>query len=223
MTSTAPHELLVPRRASGRTAQLELVHHSSGERASTIVTEVSLSYDENALHVRFSNLNDSVQTNSYTEHNSTLWKQSVVEVFIAPSLAPSLADDAPAPTRYLEVEISPQDVLFVAHITNPTRDGKNNHLEPIEHAASGIVHSTFRAPDRWTAELAIPFALVGGCGVGGHGVTQQAFRANFFRIRKRADTEDCTAETCDYLAWKPTFVTPPSFHVSKHFGTLRLG
>lgn len=45
---------------------------------------------------------------------------------------------------------------------------------------------------------------------------------NFYRINELTPVASCTAATCEYLAWSPTYANPPAFHEPLYFGTILL-
>jgi len=204
----------VPHRSSGRFAALSIDRASNGERVANVRSDVSVSYDERCLNLVFVNHGAAIQSNSFRQCNDPLYQQSVVEVFIAPAVA---GPRPLPPTQYLEVQVSPQNVLFVAEVENPDRKGSVNRLRFVDCDRSGIQHTTTQAPSEWRAQLAIPFSLIGGPGTSG-----ASYRANVFRIQKRDEVDRCTPATCHYMAWRPTFVVPPAFHVTERFGELVL-
>jgi len=84
-------------------------------KSSSQTTEVKLKADDQYLIIEFSCLqNPFVAQNSYTKHNSEMYNQEVFELFISEGSA--------TPTRYLELEINPNNALFVGWIENPTKE-----------------------------------------------------------------------------------------------------
>ena len=112
--------------------QLEL---ATGPGAFPYETEVSMCWDEHALRLFWSARNDSQLLNSYRACNSETWNQEVVEVFVgAKNPGTGLL------TKYLEVELTPYNILYVARITNPDGTGKNKTNKMISCLESGIQH-----------------------------------------------------------------------------------
>jgi Carbohydrate-binding family 9 len=174
-------------------------------------TVVSIRHDNQFLYINFEcQQNPFTHQNTYTEHNSELWNQEVFEVFIAEGTATS--------TRYLEIEINPNNALFVGWIDNPTLEAPEN-LVFIGHDESGILHQVAVEEGRWSGSLQIPLALIGS--------QQKDYRLNFYRIVSTQSHEDanwkCSAEDCDFLCWNSTLSgASPRFHRPEAFGQLTL-
>jgi len=152
--------------------------------------------------------------NTYKEHNSSLWKQEVFEVFVAKGEA--------IPTRYLELETNPNNALFVGRIHNPGLQGRGIELTMVPYEEAGIVHSiSHSTASSWRGELHIPLKLIGGPTEG------TVYRVNFYRIvllepQTNPDWE-CTPENASFQCWSPTMSgATPSFHRPERFGLLRL-
>ncbi len=181
-------------------------------------TLVRLRHDGAILSVEFECHTDPFwRQNTYKEHNASLWKQEVFEVFIAAGEG--------VPTRYLELEINPNDALFVGQVHNPGQPGKGIGLTMVPYEEAGITHSiTHTTASSWRGELHIPLALVDGLEgqVGG-----SAYRINFYRIvllePQSAPDWECTPDNSSFQCWSPTLSgSKPNFHRPKHFGVLRL-
>ncbi len=193
---------------------------SSDGRDRDDTTRVEVCYDATALRVRVDARGDRFATNSYRGCNASHWKQTVFEVFVA------LGDERPA--AYYEIEVSPAGELFVARIHNPTGRAIAS-TDLIDCAASGVTArdvASVAAEQRWSASLSIPWTLLRGPGAGAliQAGPPRTLRANFYRIRRGSGDADCGAakEPCTYLAWRPTFVSPPAFHMTPYFGRIEL-
>ena len=176
-------------------------------------TLVRLRRDGGMLTVEFECLADPFwRQNSYREHNDSLWKQEVFELFIAAGET--------TPTRYLELEINPNNALFVGQVHNPDGEGKAIKVRMIPHDEAGIDHSiTHTTASSWRGEMHVPFALVGE--------KSTAYRINFYRIVLLEPQDDaqwvCTPENSSFQCWSPTLSgDTPRFHRPAQFGTLRL-
>ncbi|KAH3761812.1 hypothetical protein Pelo_6297 [Pelomyxa schiedti] len=169
-------------------------------------TNVTLCHDDNGIQVEFGCVDDNPR-NPYTECNDPLYEYSVVEMFVAPA-----SDASAAPYVYVELEVSPNGVLFVANITNTNGDcsGISDVLLPC--STSGLEWSATRddANDRWSASLYVPFSLWPGKS------SADTWLANFFRI----DTPKGMSK--EYSCWSPTMASPACFHRPKYFGSLEL-
>jgi hypothetical protein len=182
-------------------------------RESNVRTNVQLYADEEYLSIAFECLDNPHRAlNTYTEHNTELWRQEVFELFIAPG------DEVPV--RYLEVEINPNNALFVGRIHNPTGEGDAMTLTMVPHAEAGISHEVQAGPDRWSGTLKVPRRLIGD-------PESSTYRLNFYRIvlQQEQGTSDWegSPDTCSYLCWSPTLSgDTPRFHRPSRFGTLVL-
>ena len=153
-----------------------------------------------------------VAQNTYTHDNSAMWNQEVFEVFISAG--------AETPMRYLEIELNPNGALFSAWVTNPDGTGRNNVVDFFAGRNAGIQTSVVKGENFWQGKIIIPLSLLGSL--------QEHYRLNFFRIvsLQPHDPESswsCTAESCAFLAWSPTFSGDvPNFHIPACFGHLNL-
>lgn len=126
-------------------------------------------------------------------------------------------------TEYLEVELTPQDTLYVARISNPFGNGTNKTNSMVDCAQSGINHSSTLLPAAFDAKIAVPWALINNQGTGSSPASKgDIYRVNFFRVLMTTSCDSCTPDTCAYGAWSPTFYDPPQFHVTPVFGWLGL-
>ncbi len=154
---------------------------------------------------------DFVDANTYTEYNSELWRQEVFEVFI------SAGGDVPK--RYLEIEVNPNQALFVAWINNPTgADFGVPEMAPFEK--TGINYHAVKGEKSWKGELEIPLSFIGP-------ETARTFRLNLYRIVLFKDPGsadwECSPENCEFLCWQPTMSgETPAFHRPARFGKLTL-
>lgn len=174
-------------------------------------TEVKLRYDDTYLYIDFEcGQNPFWKENSYRGHNTDMWNQEVFELFIAEGEA--------IPTRYLELEINPNNALFVGWIENPTKEAPQN-LAFVPYEKVGIKHEVKTAGDTWSGKMQIPWALLGG--------KKDTYRLNFYRIvslQSHSTTDwKCSPADCAFLCWSPTMSgATPRFHRPDSFGTLHL-
>jgi len=169
--------------------------------------------DKQVILITFEFFHDPhVEQNTYTHDNSALWNQEVFEVFISAG--------AETPMRYLEIELNPNGALFSAWVTNPDGTGRNNVVDFFAGRNAGIQTSVVKGENFWHGKIIIPLSLLGSL--------QEHYRLNFFRIvsLQPHDPESswsCTAESCAFLAWSPTFSGDvPNFHIPACFGHLNL-
>ena len=180
-------------------------------------TGVRMKRSHDSLFVEFVCKQDPLwKQTTHSEHNASLWEQEVFEVFIAAGVA--------TPTRYLELEINPNDALFVGWIDNPTGEGDANTLTMVPYEEAGIRHRiTGTTADSWRGELRIPLALINsGQSVGDHADT---YRINFYRIVLTTSQTDphwtCHPDNASFGCWSPTMSgAKPRFHRPESFGTL---
>ena len=174
-------------------------------------TVVKLKADDEYLQVEFEcHQNPYWKQNTYQQHNTEMWNQEVFEVFIA--------EGSETPVRYLELEINPNNALFVGWIDNPTKEAPQN-LTFVPYEKAGIKHEVKASGETWTGKMLIPWALIGG--------KKEVYRLNFFRIVSLQSQSDpdwkCTPSNCDFTCWSATMSgATPRFHRPDAFGVLRL-
>ena len=130
------------------------------------------------------------------ETNAALWKEDVVEVF--------LALEEP-PLRYFELEVNPLGGRFSARVESPKGRREGMRVETFscpEFSADARVRET-----AWSALLRIPIGELRGGSMPG------AFRANCFRIDRTA---------AEFSALAPTGEDPADFHVVAAFARFRI-
>ncbi|WP_165822652.1 carbohydrate-binding family 9-like protein [Paenibacillus montanisoli] len=158
-------------------------------------TKVRCGWTTDALLIQFL-CGDSHIVSDYTERDEPLYNQDVVEVFI---------DEAGSGTGYLELEVSPRNVVFDARIANDGSgtlgidtswdiEGLHTNVSEVE---AGVRLYDIRVP---AGSFAQP--LEAG----------QRWRVNFYRI------DENRAGVREYQAWQPTGLV--NFHKPDRFGTL---
>lgn len=210
-TTMANQEITL--KNNGASVQLDPhFKHSTDAKAVDFETNVSVQSDDNFLHVTFNCLQDNfVEQNNMTVHNDPLYNQEVFEVFVSPGKEDS--------KHYLEIEINPNNALWVGTINNPTLGEETQTLEGmIAHGDAEIVHEALKSSNSWNGKLSIPWKLIGKDAKG-------QYRINFYRIRSNQSHADvnwtCNAETCDFVCWSSTLSgESPAFHRPKRFGFL---
>ncbi len=166
-------------------------------------TEVRVSWDDAALHVRFVCEDDDIW-GRYRGRDEPLWEEEAVEIFLSPGGDP--------PRVYFELEFNPFGAVFDAIVRNPTSTRREMRVDA-EWDCAGLVHAArVLAPERrWTVEASIPWR-----GLGVEPPVPALWRANFFRIeRPRRGTPE-------FSAWSPPRTDPPDFHKPERFGRLLL-
>lgn len=118
--------------------------------------------------------------------------------------------------NYLEVEISPHNVLFYSKIFNPNLNCTNLEGSLQQCAGSGLKWDAGIEDVYWWVYLQVPFYLLGAPG----GATQlqaipYTWKGNFFRI-------DILNDVREFSCWSPTYTSPACFHRPEYFGDLSL-
>ena len=198
--------------------QLVIAQASNGSAPFPARTSVAVCHDDTMLQLAYTSLDDPLLLNDRTKCNSDLYNQEVVEVFVSEGSA--------APEHYLEVELSPRNLLYVSQIKNPYRNGSDLSHRLVGCEQSGVRHLVHAGGNSWNGTLSIPLSLI-------HAASQpwtntsalaprvgvaDVYRINFFRVLALDKVESCTADTCAYGAWGPTFRYPPAFHVPTAMG-----
>lgn len=190
--------------------ETQFFHATNGQKA-TQLTEVKLKADNQFLYLEFVCKNNPfVNQNSYTAHNSEMYNQEVFELFIA--------SGSETPKKYLEIEINPNNALFVALVENSTGEGPEKLLF-IDHSNAGIIHGVQKKADSWNGFMNIPIELIS--------TKSSVYRLNFYRIISKVSNENldwkCDENNCDFTCWSPTMSgATPAFHKPAAFGQLRL-
>ncbi|RDB02922.1 carbohydrate-binding family 9-like protein [Runella aurantiaca] len=209
MHSAVP-EIHLAKGQSTTLSQNYFRHATDGKEAPQS-TLVKLSFDDEYLSVDFQCLqNPFWSQNTYTMHNTEMWNQEVFELFIAEGSA--------TPTQYLELEINPNNALFVGWIDNPTKETPQK-LTFVPYEKAGIKHEVKANGDTWSGKMQIPWALLGG--------KKDTYRLNFYRIvslQSHPNTDwKCTPADCDFTCWSPSMSgATPRFHRPDAFGILHL-
>lgn len=186
--------------------------HSTNGAPGSVRTNVKVKAADGFISVNFECLDDPHwKYNTYTEHNTDLWRQEVFEVFIAAG--------GETPGRYLELEINPHNAFFAAWVDNLSGLRPEN-LTMLTHNDHGIRHDVETDADQWSGTITIPLSLLGD-------ENHTEYRINFYRIVLReAPSEaqwECAPDNCDFLCWSATMSgDEPAFHRPAYFGKLVL-
>src|SRR5437764_2446042 len=162
--------------------------------APRLATRLALYHDGDCLTALFLGEDDGVQA-TYLGHDEPLWKEDVVELFLAPE----------RPSRYFEIEINPLGTTFDAVIDSPDLD-RATMTTDLAWTCQRLFAAVRTTPASLDVVVRVPFASLGAKPDG-------EWRANFYRIDRGSGDE--------YTAWQPTLKTPPDFHVPRAFGTIR--
>lgn len=172
---------------------------------SSFSTYAMTAYNDNYLYIAFL-CNDSDIYSYFTERDQHLWEDEAVEVFI---------DTDDHPNTYVEIECSPNNVLFDSYIVDPVNidveETSKFDLPGIKTASTvdGTVNIRDDIDKRWTVEMAIPIDEIVE-DFNKKTLKSAKWKINFYRIDRDADGPV-------YYAWSPTH---GRFHKPKVFGKL---
>ncbi|MFK0524048.1 carbohydrate-binding family 9-like protein [Paenibacillus illinoisensis] len=162
-------------------------------------TEVRLGWSEEYLHIRYV-CQDPYVVSNFTERDQPLYEQDVVEIFI---------DEKGDGRSYMELEISPNNVIFDALIQNDDGQGKKLKVD-VTWRLEGL-QTEVEADDQGNRLYCIHIPsdnfnspLTSGL----------CWRVNMYRIDENEQGER------EYQAWQPTGAI--NFHMSSKFGLLQL-
>ncbi|MDH3650889.1 MAG: carbohydrate-binding family 9-like protein, partial [Saprospiraceae bacterium] len=161
-------------------------------------TYAQIGYDHENLYIAFS-CDDRDIWCTFSERDQRLWEQEVVEVFI---------DTDENPLDYVEIEVSPTNILYDSWITDPkniTRETADYNIKGIETAVhvEGTTDDRSDQDTRWTVEMSIPLNELTQASAR----TGQEWKINFYRINHDAHGPRL-------LAYSPT---EGSFHTPERF------
>jgi hypothetical protein len=168
-------------------------------------TRVRSCYDSSTLYISFE-CNDVDIWSRYDSHDQHLWQEEAVEVFIDTDLEPD---------TYVEIEVSPRNVVFDSYIVDPINIDiaatKKFDLPGMRTAVfvDGTLDNRNDEDKQWIVEIAIPFDEIYRHKI--QNFTDIRWRINFYRIDR-----DKNLESTGY-AWSPT---RDRFHKPSSFGFL---
>lgn len=162
--------------------------------APRLATQLVLSHDGHCLTAVFLGEDDGVAA-TFLRHDEPLWKEDVVELFLAPERA----------SRYFEIEVNPLGTTFDAVIDSPDLDRATMKTD-LAWTCAGLLAYVRTTPTTLDVAVRIPFAALGAKPEG-------EWLGNFYRIDRGSSDE--------YSAWQPTMRVPADFHVPRAFGGLR--
>ena len=168
-------------------------------------TSAQVFYDETTFYIAFS-CNDRDIHSSFSKRDEHLWEEEAVEVFI---------DVDSEPQNYVEIEVSPKNVLFDSYIVDPKKIDVPGtaafDLPGIRTAVSvdGTLGNRGDSDKNWSVEIAIPFSdLVKNFNP--DQLKDFNWKINFYRISQ-------DGIPLQYMAWSPT---QGSFHQPDKFGSI---
>lgn len=172
---------------------------------SSIMTWVRTCYDQENLYIAYE-CNDSDIWSEFSNRDDHLWENDAVEIFI---------DSDGILNTYYEIQVSPRNVLFDAHLEIPTKTDDDEIIEfnvdGIQTAVSvdGTLNMRKDFDKKWTVEISIPIADLNEETAS---IDSGSWRINFFRMN-----HDLNGERPE-LGWSPTF---GDFHIPSKFGVLK--
>jgi hypothetical protein len=171
-----------------------------------ISTRVMTCYDDSTLYIGFICSDPDIWT-SFTQRDEHLWTEEAVEVFID-------VDDVP--NTYVEIEVSPANVLFDSYIVDPQDINipatATFNLPGIRTAVkiAGTLNVRADMDSSWSVEIAVPFRDLAMART--KNVTAgMSIKVNFFRLDKNQGMASAS------YAWSPT---NGRFHNPAAFGRL---
>ncbi len=167
-------------------------------------TEVRLLYDDDYLYVAF-HCEDKDAWGAFTHRDDPVCGEEAVEIFIDPTRKQR---------SYMEIEVSPLNVIFDLYVLNDSRSPGIHFLQDWDcvglRTAVHIERDRNRRTKSWNCEMAIPFHQM-------HDAPNippkpgDRWRMNLYRI-------DHLPRCDEYSAWSPTLKI--DFHRPQHFGEL---
>lgn len=173
-----------------------------GARAGA-ATEARLLWDDRFLYVAFQSEDPRIST-PFTQDDQPLYTSNVVEIFLVPG---------PPAGPYAEIELAPSNALFDARFTGRRQGMDLAWSSGARHAVhlDGTLNDDQDLDRGWTAELAIPFAVLPG--LQGAPKAGDRWRINLYRLRQGP------GQPGEGQAWSPPLVG--DFHALDRFGVLR--
>jgi hypothetical protein len=187
-----------------------LKENRSGTRVEDpkLTTRVFVCHDEDTLYIAF-DCNDPDIWTTFTHRDDHLWEEEAVEVFI---------DIDSIPENYLEIEVSPANVLFDSYIIDPKKidvtETSRLDLVGIKTAVqvNGSLNKRDDLDESWQVEIALPYSdMINTLTPEINSDTK--IKINFYRLDK-SKGKDRGA-----YSWSPT---GNSFHKPAVFGNLIL-
>lgn len=192
-------------------------YHSVGGEPIEEETLVEMKYDKDFLEIKFECRNNPrIDQNYYTQDNTYLFHQEVFELFIS--------NGEEAKENYLEIQLNPNNALFLGKVTNKYKSDNSYALELIDISKSGVEHKVEKdvKNETWKGYLKLPIALLQYP----NKKPETIFRLNMFRIISNVDhvNKDWSAnvENAIFACWNSPNRAKPQFHAPEHFGYLML-
>jgi hypothetical protein len=191
--------------------------HSVGGKKIQEATKVAIKYDDRFLEINFEcRDNPRMDQNFFTENNSPMFNQEVFEIFIS--------SGEEASETYWEIQLNPNNALFVAKVNNRYKTDQSFELEMIDNELAKIEHQVLkdRKNNSWKGHLKIPLQLIQDP----DNKSNKVFRMNLFRIISNKDHTDPAwqnnAQNATFACWNSSMADKPNFHKPDYFGFLYL-
>lgn len=175
-------------------------------RPATKKTIARICWDDTNLYVSF-DCQDTDIWGTCTKRDQPVYNEEVVEVFACPDCNIK---------SYYEINVSPRNVVFDAHVFDPIAGHPSVAIKPwncegmrTAVVVDGTLECRTDTDNGWSAEFAIPFA----------GLSRstpkpgERWRLNLYRI-------DLLPKPAEFQAWSPTLNNPIAFHIPERFGTV---
>jgi hypothetical protein len=176
---------------------IQLVRSTDG-KGPRLQTTVALYADSKCLNIVYQAEDDAVIA-TYLGHDEPLYKEDVVEAFLAP------ADIR----RYYEIEINPLGTTLDARVDSP--DGVRATMQiDLAWDCENLFAAIRKTPGMVETVVRIPFESLEA----GRPSPGDEWRGNFFRVDRGQSGRD------EFSAWSPTMKNPPDFHVAGAFGRI---
>ncbi|MBK9511830.1 MAG: carbohydrate-binding family 9-like protein [Cytophagaceae bacterium] len=135
MISTEEYKFNLEKKQKKTTQVQPHFKYATDGRISDFKTEVEVWYSEDYFNIKFECKGDDfVNQNIMQIHNAPLYNQEVFEVFISEGEAD--------PKKYLEVEINPNNALWIGWIDNPTLGSETQTLNKmVDPEEAKILHA----------------------------------------------------------------------------------
>lgn len=151
-----------------RVGEMRLIHQPS--RRPAFPTEAAMTWDDTHLYVAFA-CTDAAPWARHVNRDDRLWEEEVVEVFLDPD-----GDGR----QYVEIEVSPTNVVVDLLIAAPRASGPNAR----QWNATGLQTAVARHEAGWVVEMAIPWASLGDAGVKAAPAPGDEWRVGLYRIKR---------------------------------------
>jgi len=182
-----------------------ILDDGSGPAAQTTV--VHMCADSDYFYVKYDCQDNDIYS-QYTQCNEPLFKDDVAELFISAGSGD--------PHVYLELEFSPNSVLFASRINNPnmTCSGIQENYQDCNSTGITWQSERFDAQNYWWAYAKIPWNFININQTSTPTPREDTYRANFFRV------DSPNGGSQEFSCWSPTWSNPPCFHKPRYFGLL---